>query len=173
MSGLQAVTISLATYKAIEAQRLSFSESHDAIIRRALSDRTSKRRPASGPSTNMIRGAGRRRRGNCRVVVLGKAEAVMNLKDAYLTILTAMVRHKASLFQLLAFEGSERRRWIAPSAQALFVTSPHLASDHAHEITPNWFVDTNVSRAQIISRLTVACRLAGYRYGEDVSIIES
>lgn len=172
MSGLQAVTISLATYKAIEAQRLSFSESHDAIIRRALSERTSKRRPVAAPSTNAICGAGRRR-GNCRVVILGKAQAVMNLKDAYLTILTALVRHKASLFQLLAFEGTERRRWIASSADALFVTSPHLASNHAHEIAPNWFVDTNVSRAQIISRLTVACRLAGYRFGEEVSILES
>ncbi len=172
MSGLQAVTISLATYKAIEAQRLSFSESHDAIIRRALSERTSKRRLATERSMDTIRGAGRRR-GNCRVVVLGKAEPVMNLKHAYLTILTALVRHKAPLFQLLAFEGTERRRWIAPSAQALFVTSPHLTSDHAHEITPNWFVDTNVSRAQIISRLTVACRLAGYRYGADISILES
>ncbi len=172
MSGLQPVSISLATYKAIEAQRLSFSESHDAIIRRALSERTSKRRPASKGPGHPIRGAARRR-GNCRVIVLGKAHAVMNLKDAYLTILTALVRHKASLFQLLAFEGTERRRWIAPSAEALFMTSPHLAADHAHEIAPNWFVDTNVSRAQIMARLTVACRLAGYRFGEDVSILES
>lgn len=166
------MSISLATYRAIEAQRLSFSESHDAIIRRALSERTSKRRPATGRSMDAIRGAGRRR-GNCRIIIRGKAEAVMNLKDAYLTILTALVRHKASLFQLLAFEGTDRRRWIAPSAEALFVTSPHLAADHAHEIAPNWFVDTNVSRAQIMSRLTVACRLAGYRFGEDVTIVES
>lgn len=171
MSGLQAVSISLATYKAIEAQRLSFSESHDVIIRRALSERTSKRRPITGRSMDAIRGAARRR-GNCRVIVLGKAEPVMNLKHAYLTILTALVRHKASLFQLLAFEGTERRRWIAPTAEALFVTSPHLASDHAHEIAPNWFVDTNVSRAQIIARLTTACLLSGVKYGDQVSILE-
>jgi hypothetical protein len=29
-----------------------------------------------------------------------------------------------------------------------------------------------VSRAQIIARLTTACRLAGYCFGENVSIIE-
>jgi hypothetical protein len=171
MSNLQAVTISLATYKAIEAQRLTFTESHDAIIRRALSERTSKRRQAPGRSMDAIRGAGRRR-GNIKVVLFGRSQPVLNLKDAYLVILTAMVRHKASLFQLLAAEGTERRRWIAPSAEALFVTSPHLASDHAHEIAPNWFVDTNVSRAQIISRLTSAALLAGIRYGADVTIIE-
>jgi hypothetical protein len=171
MSNAQAVTISLATYKAIEAQRLSFTESHDAIIRRALSERTSKRRPVTRPSMDTIRGAGRRR-GNCKVVLFGRWQSVMNLKDAYLVILTALVRHKASLFQLLAVEGTERRRWIAASAEGLFVTSPHLASDHAHEIAPSWFVDTNVSRAQIIGRLTVACRLAGVRYGENVMIVE-
>ena len=171
MSGLQPVSISLATYKAIEAQRLTFSESHDSIIRRALSERTSKRRPVVARSMDAIRGAGRRR-GNVKVILFGRAQSVMNLKDAYLVILTALVRHRASLFQLLAVEGTERRRWIAASAESLFVTSPHLSSDHAHEIAPNWFVDTNVSRAQIISRLTSACLLAGVRFGEDISIIE-
>ena len=171
MSGLQAVTISLATYKAIEAQRLTFTESHDSIIRRALSDRTSRRRTVSERTARPTRGVARRR-GNARVVLFGRSQSVMNLKDAYLVILTALVRHKASLFQLLAVEGTERRRWISPSAEALFVTSPHLAPDHAHEIAPNWFVDTNVSRVQIISRLTAACQLAGVRYGEQVSIIE-
>ena len=170
-SGLQAVSISLSTYKAIEAQRLSFSESHDAIIRRALSERTSKHRPAPVRSMNVIRGAGRRR-GNIKVMLFGRAQSVMNLKDAYLVCLTALVRHKASLFQLLAVEGTERRRWIASSAEALFVTSPHLASDHAHRIAPNWFVDTNVSRAQIMSRLTTACLRAGVRFGDAVSIVE-
>jgi hypothetical protein len=171
MSGLQAVSISLATYKAIESQRISFSESHDAIIRRALSERTSRRRLAhERPATrNPVRA---RRRGNMRVTLFGHTQPVLNLKDAYLVTLTALVRHKASLFQLLAVEGTPRRRWIAPSAEALFVTSPHLAADHAHEIAPNWFVDTNVSRAQIISRLTTACQCAGLRYGEDIMLIE-
>jgi hypothetical protein len=171
MSGIQAVSISLATYKAIESQRLSFTESHDAIIRRALSERTSRRRTASERADRTTRGVARRR-GNARVILFGRSQPVMNLKDAYLVILTALVRHKASLFQLLAVEGTERRRWIAASADALFVTSPHLASDHAHEIAPNWFVDTNVSRAQIIARLTTACQLAGVRYSEQVAIVE-
>lgn len=172
MSGLQAVSISLATYKAIESQRISFSESHDSIIHRALSDRTSRRRLAHErpPVRSPVR---TRRRGNMRVILFGRTQPVLNLKDGYLVTLTALVRHKASLFQVLAVEGTPRRRWIAPSAEALFVTSPHLASDHAHEIAPNWFVDTNVSRAQIIARLTTACQRAGLLYGEDVALIEA
>lgn len=170
MSGLQPVTISLATYKAIEAQRLSFGESHDAIIRRALSERTSRRRMAGERAAPPI---GRtRRRGDAKVRLFGQLQPVLNLKDAYLVSLTALVRHRASLFQLLAAEGTARRRWVAASADALFSTSPHLADQHAHQIAPNWFIDTNVSRAQIMARLEVACRLAGCRFGDDVAIIE-
>ena len=106
------------------------------------------------------------------VRLFGASQPVMNLKDAYLITLTALVRKKASLFLLLAAEGTARRRWISPSAESLFVTSPHLAIDHAHEIAPSWFVDTNLSRAQIIARLTMAAQLAGFRYGEDLVIIE-
>ncbi len=172
MNGQQAVAISLATYKAIEAQRLSFSETHDAIIRRALAERMPPRPRVPDRAHDRTPRAARRR-GNCRVMIDGRMQPVMNLKEAYLVILTALVRHKASLFQLLAVEGTTRRGWIAPSPEALFGTSPHLAARHAHQIAPNWFVDTNVSRGQIIARLTVACRIAGKRYGNDVSIVES
>ncbi len=171
MDGTTQVHVSLATWKAIEAQRLSFAESHDAIIRRALAERAGKRARVAGRTALATRGAPRRR-GNLKVVVFGREQSVLNLRNAYLVILTALVRHKASLFQQLAVEGSARRRWIAPTAEALFVSAPHLATEHAHEIAPNWFVDTNVSRAQIIARLTVAARLAGYRFGEDVRIVE-
>ena len=65
-----------------------------------------------------------------------------------------------------------RRRWIARKAADLYVESPHLANDHALAIAGDWFVDTNLSRKQIEQRLSVAAKLAGYRYGEDVSILE-
>jgi hypothetical protein len=171
MDGTAQIAVSLATWKAIEAQRLSFAETHDAIIRRALAERTAKRTQTAGRTAFAARGAPRRR-GDMNVSVFGREQPVMNLRDAYLVILTALVRHKASLFQLLAVEGSPRRRWIAPNAEALFVSAPHLAQEHAHEIAPKWFVDTNCSKAQIVARLTVAARLAGYRFGEDVRIIE-
>ncbi len=171
MSGLQGISISLATYKAIEAQRISFNETHDVIIRRALAERTSRRRMPHERRESKVACIGRKR-GNMTVQIAGQSRAVLNLKDAYLVILSALVRHKASLFQLLSVEGTLQRRWIAASPHALYITSPHLADDFAHEIAPNWFVDTNVSRGQIISRLTTACTLAGYKYGRDVMITE-
>jgi hypothetical protein len=171
MTGLTSVSLSLATYKAIEAQRLSFTESHDAIIRRALAERAGRRTRLAGRAAAPGRGAPRKR-GCVQVVLFGREQDVFNLRDAYLVILTALIRHKASLLQLLATEGSARRRWVARSPEALFVTAPHLASEHAHQIAPDWYIDTNVSRAQIVSRLTVAARLAGYSFGEDVRIAE-
>ena len=171
MTGLTNVSLSLATYKAIEAQRLSFGESHDAIIRRALADRSGRRSQAAGRAALLARGAPRKR-GRVRVTLFGREQDAFNLRDAYLVIITALTRHKASLLQLLANEGSTRRRWVARSPEALFVTAPHLAAEHAHKIAPDWFIDTNVSRAQIIARLTVAARIAGYSFGEDVRIIE-
>jgi hypothetical protein len=171
MTGLTNISLSLATYKAIEAQRLSFGESHDAIIRRALAERAGRRARMAGRAAAMGRGAPRRR-GRVRVDIFGRAQEVLNLRDAYLVILTALIRHKSTLLQLLATEGSTRRRWVARSPEALFVTAPHLAAEHAHQIAPDWYVDTNVSRAQIVARLTTAARVAGYAFGEDVRLIE-
>jgi hypothetical protein len=171
MSGATSISVSLATYKAIEAQRLSFLESHDAIIRRALAERSGRRGQAAGRAALAARGA-QRRRGKVSVDMFGSSQAAVNLRDAYLVILTALTRHKASLLQLLANEGTMRRRWVARTPAALFVTAPHLAREHAHEIAPDWFVDTNVSRAQIHARLTKACALAGYRFGETIRLIE-
>ena len=125
----------------------------------------------AGRTAALGRGAPRRR-GRIRVALFGRDQDVLNLREAYLVILTALTRHKAVLLTLLANEGSARRRWVARSAEALFVTAPHLAGEHAHELAPGWFVDTNVSRAQIMARLTVAARLAGIRFGEDVAILE-
>ncbi len=171
MTGFTNISLSLATYKAIEAQRLSFSESHDAIIRRALAERSGRRARAAGRVAAPGRGAPRRR-GRVRVTLFGREQDVLNLRDAYLVILTTLIRHKAPLLTLLATHGSARRRWVARSPEALFVSAPHLAAEHAHQIAPDWFVDTNVSRAQIMSRLTVAAGLAGCRFGEDVALLE-
>lgn len=171
MSGLTQIEVTLATYKAIEAARLSFAESHDEIMRRVLATRRSAR-------LSPVRDASRtappatRRRGNVSANLFGRDVPVANLKGAYIAILNALLRHKPSLFERLALEGTNRRRWIARSTDALYPQSPHLARDHALAIGGDWFIDTNVSRKQIDQRLAVAARIAGYRYGEDVRIAD-
>ena len=105
--------------------------------------------------------------------MFGQARAALNLRNAYLVALTALVRHKASLLVLLAHEGTPKRRWVATTAEDLYAGSPHLAEQHAHQIAPAWFVDTNVSHARIVTRLCVAARLAGLRYGQDVAVVDA
>lgn len=170
MASTTRIELSLGTYKALEAARLSFSESHDEILGRILSSR----RVARIAAATIARHAPPqpRRRGNVSVDLFGRQVAVANAKYAYLAILNALVRHKPSLFEILSQAGTRQRRWVARSAEALYPGSPHLARDHAHAAHGEWFVDTNLSRKQIDARLTEAARIAGYRFGEDVQIID-
>jgi hypothetical protein len=170
MSGLAQIEVSLATFKAIEAARRSFTESHDDIVRRMLA---TKRSRDGQPMRDIARNTppAQRKRGNITVDLFGRSVPVANLKAAYIAALNGLVRHKPSLFELLAHEGSNRRRWIAREATGLYPESPHLARDHALAITGDWFIDTNLSQAQIDQRLEVACKLSGYRYGDDVKVI--
>ncbi len=171
MSGMAQITVSLSTWKAIEAQRLSFEEDHDAIIRRALivkAARKSDLLKQAAASSSVVT----RKRGNITIDVAGRAAEVPNLKAAYIEILRQLVRRRPSLFQQLLKEGSNRRRWIAMTPEALFPLSPHLARQHAHRIAPDWYVDTNLSRAQIDARLKCAAAAAGLNYGESVKICD-
>ncbi len=168
MSGMAQIAVTLDTWKAIEAARLSLSESHDEIVRR-LANASRSRKGAL--VRTLARGAApvTRRRGDIRVMAFGSDEPVANLKLGYVAALTRLVRHKPSLFELLSLKGGTKRRWIAREAEQLFPGSPHLVRDHAYAMG-GWWLDTNLSRAQIESRLAEACQLSGYRYGEDIRI---
>lgn len=170
MTGMAQIAVSLDTYKAIEAARLSLAESHDEIVRRVLAAGRSRR---TAPARIAARAAAPapRRRGDVAIELFGKRTPATNLKAAYIAALTALARHKPSLFEHLAGEGGKRRRWIARDAARLFPGSPHLARDHAQPLAGDWLLDTNLSRAQIESRLTRAAAIAGYRYGEDIRIL--
>lgn len=169
MVQLRKVEISLDTWRAIEAARMSFAESHDEIIARAFCGR--RARPARDPARMDVAKAGRRR-GKVTLGIFGRVQPVANLKAGYVAALGALVRHKPSLFELLAHEGGPRRRWIARNADDLYPGSPHLAADFAFPILPGWYLDTNVSRVQIARRLEVACTLSGYRLGKDIVLEE-
>jgi hypothetical protein len=169
MSGTAEIAISLATYKAIEAARVSLTESHDDIIRRIF-NRGRMRQIQMQRDISRAAPPVQRRRGNISISLFGRDVPVANLKYAYVAALQSLAKHKPSLFEHLAQEGTARRRWAGRSASELFLGSPHLARDHAHAVSPGWFIDTNVSRAQIDARLEKACRIAGYRFGEDILI---
>lgn len=167
MSAMAEIPVSLATFKAIEAARLSLVESHDDILRRVL-NHSAQRQSRLVQEVARLTPPPMRKRGLVALALFGQANPQPNLKYAYLAALRSLVRHKPSLFEHLAEKGTSRRRWAAHSPRELYAAAPHLARDHGHEIQPGWWVDTNISRAQIEARLTVACKIAGYRFGEDV-----
>jgi hypothetical protein len=167
MSGMAEITISLDTFKALEASRLSFTETHDDIIRRMTSAAKSRSRAPLRQASRATPPA-RRRRGDVKLTMFGRETAVASLKYGYVAALQGLARHKPALFEILSQRGTIKRKWAAREAEALFPGSPHLARDHAHPVAGEWLIDTNLSRAQIEARLAVACHAAGYRYGEDV-----
>jgi hypothetical protein len=171
MSGMAQIAVSLSTWKAIEAQRLSFEEDHDSIIRRALIMKAS-RKPSLMKRTLAASMTVTRKRGNLAIEVAGRQTEVPNLKTAYIAILSQLVKRRPSLFQQLLKEGSNRRRWIAMTPAALFPLSPHLAQQHAYRIAPDWYVDTNLSRAQIETRIACAAKAAGLSFGDTVQVID-
>jgi hypothetical protein len=113
----------------------------------------------------------RRKRGDMAIEISGREIQVANLKGAYIEILSQMVKIRPSLFQMLLKEGGDRRRWIALSPKELFPLSPHLVRQHAYQIAPNWFIDTNLSKSQIHARCDRICALAGLMFGQEVRII--
>ncbi|MEY2927028.1 MAG: hypothetical protein RL367_1505, partial [Pseudomonadota bacterium] len=125
MPGTSEIAISLATYTAIEAARLSLVESHDEIIRRVFARGGTRSGRSFAETARMIQPA-TRRRGTINVDLYGQSRPVANLKQAYVTILQSLMKHKLSLFELIAHEGTSRRRWIAREAADLFPHSPHL-----------------------------------------------
>lgn len=170
MSGMAQISVSLTTWKAIEAQRLSFDEDHDSIIRRALSARTNAKKLAVREVLRADMPV-QRKRGDVTVFINDREIQVANLKAAYIEILSQIVKIRPSLFQMLLKEGSDRRRWIALSPAELFPLSPHLIRQHAYQIAPNWFIDTNLSKSQIETRCERICALADLEFGRDVRII--
>lgn len=169
---MRSVELSLNTYKAIEAHRLSFEESHDEIIRRVCIKASSLQ--AAQQRAALRSGAtGQRRRGNLSLDMLGERQPQANLKSAYLAALRGLLRYKHNLFELLSLEGTSRRKWVAKSPEALFQRSPHLAARHAEKILPNWFVDTNLSKDQILRRIKRAAALAGVRYGHEIKLLDN
>ena len=69
MSGTAEIAISLSTYKAIEAARLSLVESHDEIIRRIFATGTSRRAQPIRDLKRVTPPASRRR-GNIKLTYL-------------------------------------------------------------------------------------------------------
>jgi len=179
--GFKAIEVDLDVHRAIERARLALGESDNDILRRLLLGGTRSRRPAPSPgSPGSPGGAGGARRGPARrrglwtVEIAGRRLPAANLKHAWCLLLGELDAAYPHFLEELAGEKERSRRAVARVPAALYgPRSAHLARRHALPLAGGWYVDTNLSAAQIAKRARTAARLCGLHYGSDVRILDN
>ncbi|HET9639848.1 MAG TPA: hypothetical protein VFP12_11640 [Allosphingosinicella sp.] len=173
MGRLKQVGIDVEVHRLIEQHRRSFLESTNDILSRILPLIP----PAAPPSPIRVGSAspmpGTRNRGQWTVEIEGRRIAAGSLKAAYRTFLITLSERSPEFLTRFAEEKGRSRRFVARTPGGLYGASPHLAKDHAELLADGWYFDTNLSAEQVASRVRIAARLCGLRYGADVRILEN
>ena len=175
------INIDIDVYRAIEARRSEFDQSHNDILRTVFGLRTDKHHvsvPSMGqkpaePHTvdSTLLGAGdtkTRRTGLFTVELLGDNFNKYSLKDAYLLCLRLLSKLDPDFMENLSKKETRARRIVAQRKEDLYKNNPRLAEEFAVRLLEGWWVDTNLSRNQIQNRLKAACEVAGIRFGSDL-----
>lgn len=168
MTRMKQIVIDVDVNRVIEANRSSFSEKENDILRRLLLERVS---PEIARVTQLdVPKFGSRNRGHWQVKFGEEVASANSLKDAYCKlILLAYERDPAFLDRFSTHKG-RMRRYVARDPKALYPSSPHLAKDHAIMLVPGWYLDGNLSETQVSARIRAAAREAGFAYGHTVWI---
>lgn len=171
MADMINIAVDLHVYKAIEAKRSSFAQSHNDIMRELLNFPNSSAAPnitqptKNGPSNQYTR---KRVTGSYDFLLLGKRHHSSNLKESYLKCLRELSSKDPSFLELLSQVETSARRIISKDPAKLYLKSPHLAESHAEKLNDEWWVDINLSQQQVESRLNDASKIAKLRFGSDL-----
>lgn len=171
MPRMKQISIDVDVDKAIYARRLTLAESENDILRRMLLPSSPPKQQARADL--VVHPKESKRRGSWSVQLLGEEHKVANMKDAYCTLLRLLADLDAKFLSKYSAHGTTSRKYVARSAEGLFMSSPHLATDFATLLVDGWFVDTNVSKGQVAKRVRAAADTVGLRYGVDVKATES
>ncbi|RWE85101.1 hypothetical protein [Mesorhizobium sp.] len=166
-----AIHIDIEVHKVIEANRKSFEDSQNDILRRLL----------LSPSTNgaltappQLIGAttvrNERSTGFYGFVLKGNTMSFNNLKAAYKNCLLELAAADGTFLTSLSKEETPARRLVARDRKALYKKTPHLADEFAEELVDGWWLDTNLSQQQVESRLQTACKVANIAFGSDLEL---
>jgi len=169
------IAVDLDVHRAIERARLALGESDNDILRRLLlSPGGARRSPTSpGEAGSGLRGPARRR-GLWSVEIAGRRLPAANLKHAWCLLLGELDAAYPHFLEELAAEKERTRRAVARTPAALYgPRAAHLARRHAFPLAGGWYVDTNLSAAQVAKRARIAARLCGLHYGSDVRILDN
>ncbi|MFM5884554.1 MAG: hypothetical protein ACKOQ3_04365 [Novosphingobium sp.] len=169
MTKLKQIGVDIDVSRVIETNRTSFSETENDILRRLLLGAESI---AQSATTHSLPDFGARNRGNWQVRINDDVVGASSLKDAYCKFLLVAKERNPRFLERLAAEKGKARRFVARHPEALYLTSPHLAKDHAIQLADGWFVDTNLSESQVQMRVRAAARILGLSYGSKAWIKE-
>ena len=164
MAQTKKIEIDIDVHRAMERQRTSFDQSPNDILREVFKLPTT-RIPAP-PSTRPVRNMG-----NHGFVLLGEETQAPSLKEAYMACLRKLAELDENFLERLAQERTRSRKIIALRPEQLYFRNPHLAKDFAQRLTGPWWVDLNLSRAQVEQRLSVACGVAGLSFERDLQLL--
>ena len=160
------IEIDLDVHKAIEAERTTFQQSPNEILRGVFGlSPEFKPRPRQSELTKVPR---TRKTGAFSFELLGEREVGQSLKGGYLGCLLKLADLDSEFLDRLARETTPARRIVARQKRDLYLRNPRLADDFAERLCDGWWVDTNLSRQQCVTRLEKACRIAGIEFGTDL-----
>jgi hypothetical protein len=135
------ISIDLEVYKALEARRQSFDETHNAILRRVLEI-------TGTPATDFLQHRERAMRssGEYELTILGEIKEVRSLREALSTALLKVEEVQPGFLEKLTRRPTTKGRHIvARKPEDIYPQKPQLVQ-HAARLNGEWFFDTNISR---------------------------
>jgi len=162
MVKMRSIQVDVDVHKAIEARRSSFDQTDNDILR----ERFGLTPPSRPPIERANRSSGD---GRFRINVEGKQITEGSMKLAYKKAISAIARDRPHFLQRLSELETPGRRLVARAPAQLYKSTPSLVT-FAESLERGWWIDTNLSRQQAISRLMMACRVANLDYGTDVTV---
>ena len=176
---MKQIAVDVDVNRAIEAERRTFAESPNDILRRILLGQASAVAANTAPvpivavSELDLPRFGTRLMGHWQAKIGESVVAASSLKEVYCRFVVLASQHDREFLQRFALLKGKTRRYVAHRPEDLYIKSPHLAKDHAAALAPGWYIDTNLSETQIAQRARAAARELGLQYGKDAWIREA
>lgn len=172
---MKSVDVDVEIHKVIEAERRSFDESENNILRRLLlgdSRKSTHEKPEKPTLIGAPLSVGKRRTGNWSVEIFSKRIDAKNLKEAYATFVFELSQSQSNLLETLANISLGSRQIVANTPKGLYPKSPHLAEPSRNNFCKigDWYLDLNLSEAQAASRLRRIASEAGVNYGSEAAV---
>ncbi len=154
---LTPIPVDLDVYKALEANRRTFDEPHNSILRRLLN--LNGDGPVESPSADRVRSS--RTTGDYILEIGGEKIRVRSIREALSSALLKIEALRPGFFEKLTNRPTTRgRRIVARSPGDVYPNKPHLAT-HAAPLNGEWYFDTNISRRACERYLVIAALVAG------------